>query len=82
MSAGYLKKHYNRNGTPKQGFVTNKAAEDFRKRMISSGRWRSADTNTYFCNVCGEYHAGRMGRSHRGKSRKAAKNTPRHLASQ
>lgn len=82
MSAGYLKKHYTSRGQPKQGFSTNRLAEDFRKRMIAAGRWRAADTNTYFCNVCGEYHAGRMGKAHRGRSRKAAKNTPRFLASQ
>lgn len=82
MSVGYMKKHFNANGTPKKGFRTQAEAEDFRKSMIARGMWSAATSNTYFDNWCGQYHAGKLGAAHRGKGRKTRKNAPRHLDTQ
>lgn len=82
MSVGYLKK-CSSNGKPKKRFLLQAQAEEFRAHLVRIGRWTSGRSNTYFCNVCGFYHAGEMGRSNRGKGRTvAAKNRPRHLDSQ
>jgi hypothetical protein len=78
MSIGYLKKCSD--GTqPKKRFGSRAQAEDFRRAMIGSGRWTANGSNTYSCNVCGQYHAGRLGRVNRGGGRQTAKNKPRHL---
>lgn len=83
MSVGYLKKCANRNGTPKKAHPTQALAEAQRSGMIAAGKWTPANSNTYFCNQCGGYHAGSLGKANRGKGRRvAAKNRPRHLASQ
>ena len=81
MSVGYLKKCTSR-GKPKQRHETQAEAEKQRSSMVAAGLWTRAGSNTYFCNQCGCFHAGKLGRNNRGKGRKQAKNTPRHLASQ
>lgn len=81
MSVGYLAKCSSR-GKPKKQHPTQAEAEKQRESLIKAGIWRRGNTNTYFCNQCGHYHAGRVGRSNRGRSRKPAKNPPRHLATQ
>lgn len=81
MSAGYLAKCSSR-GKPKKRHPTQDEADEQRQNLIRAGIWRPANSNTYFCNQCGSWHAGRLGRSNRGKGRKTAKNTPRFLASQ
>jgi hypothetical protein len=82
MSVGYLAKCSSR-GRPKRAFATQAEAEGQRWALIHAGKWKAHQTNTYFCNQCGGYHAGTMGKGNRGKGRKvAAKNRPRHLASQ
>jgi predicted RNA-binding Zn-ribbon protein involved in translation (DUF1610 family) len=82
MSRGYLKK-CSTGLVPKIQHATQAAAEGQRSGMIAAGRWTRGNSNTYFCNQCGWYHAGKLGRSNRGKGRKvAAKNLPRHLATQ
>jgi hypothetical protein len=79
MSVGYLKKCTS-NGKPKAKFLTQAAAEAFRTSLVKLGRWTYGGSNTYWCNQCGFYHAGKLGRANRGKGRKvAAKNRPRHL---
>ena len=70
MSAGYMKKHFNASGKPKQRFETQREAEDYRLAQIARGRWRAESTNSYHCNWCGGYHTGRLGKAHRGKGRK------------
>jgi hypothetical protein len=82
MSVGYLKKCANRNGTPKRMFQNQTLAEELRAAMVAAGKWTWAGSNTYFCNQCGRYHAGSLGKGNRGKGRKTAKNTPRHLDTQ
>jgi hypothetical protein len=82
MSAGYMKKCANRNGTPKIAHRTQTEAEGQRTSMIQAGIWTKGSSNTYFCNQCGGYHAGKLGRSNRGGGRRPAKNAPRHLDSQ
>lgn len=77
MSAGYLAKCARKKRHPTQA-----DAEDHRQRLVDIGRWRAASSNTYFCNVCGHWHAGRTNGSPRGKGRKRAKNTPRYLDTQ
>jgi hypothetical protein len=82
MSVGYLKKCSSR-GRPKRAFPTQAGAESLRWSLINRGIWKAAATNTYFCNQCGGYHAGELGRANRGKGRTvAAKNRPRFLATQ
>jgi hypothetical protein len=82
MSRGYLKKCSNRFGRPKKAHPTQAEAETQRSGMIHAGKWTPGGSNTYFCNQCGGYHAGELGCSNRGKGRRTAKNTPRHLATQ
>jgi hypothetical protein len=65
MSAGYLAKC-----ATKRRHATQALAEDHRRAMVRMGRWTTAGSNTYFCNQCGSFHAGRMGASNRGKGRK------------
>lgn len=77
MSAGYLAKCSRKVRHPSQA-----KAEEHRRYMIRVGMWRAGSSNTYPCNQCGCWHAGRMKGAPRGKGRKAAKNTPRFLASQ
>jgi len=77
MSAGYLGKCGR-----KRRHETQEEAEKQRQRMISSGAWQARTSNTYPCNVCGGYHAGRVGWANRGKNRTTAKNRPRHLDTQ
>lgn len=82
MSVGYLAKCSN-GFVPKRPFPTQQGAEALRWSLIRRGKWRAGNTNTYFCNECGGWHAGRLGRGNRGKGRKvSAKNTPRFLATQ
>lgn len=82
MSVGYLKK-CSSNGKPKKKHATQAEAEKQRAGLIALKKWTWGGSNTYFCNQCGGWHAGSLGRANRGKGRKvAAKNTPRHLASQ
>lgn len=68
-----MKKHFDSQGRPKKGFATQAEAEKFRRYRIASGAWRASDTNTYYDPWCGEYHAGRLGRNHRGKGRQPRK---------
>lgn len=56
--------------TRKKRHDTQQSAEAQRDRMIRQGRWRRDKTNTYPCNFCGGFHAGRLGRSNRGKNRR------------
>jgi hypothetical protein len=65
MSVGYMAKC-----TRKKRHATLKEAENRRDRMIRQGRWRRDKTNVYPCNYCGGFHAGRLGKSNRGKNRK------------
>jgi rubrerythrin len=81
MSVGYLKK-CSSNGKPKKRYDTQAEAEKQRSGLIRMGVWKVGNSNTYFCNQCGGYHAGKLGRSNRGGGRKIAKNPPRFLASQ
>jgi rubrerythrin len=79
MSVGYLKK-CSSYGRPKDQFLTQSEAEGRRASLIHQGKWTWGNSNTYWCNQCGFYHAGKLGRANRGKGRKvAAKNRPRHL---
>lgn len=77
MSVGYLAKCGRKIRHP-----TQVDAERQRRSLIRSGMWKAGSSNTYFCNQCGAWHAGRMKGSPRGRGRKTAKNTPRFLASQ
>jgi hypothetical protein len=82
MSAGYLKKCSN-GRAPKKQHATQEEAEGQRAQLIGRGVWTAGGSNTYFCNQCGWWHAGSLGRANRGKGRKqTAKNTPRFLATQ
>jgi hypothetical protein len=82
MSVGYLRKCTSR-GRPKRAYPTQAEAEGQRWSLIRAGKMRAGTSNTYFCNQCGGYHAGSLGVANRGKGRKvAAKNKPRHLATQ
>lgn len=78
MSVGYLKK-CSSGGRPKTQHATQAAAEAQRARLVHEGKWTWNGSNTYWCNECGWYHAGRLGRANRGRSRTVAKNRPRHL---
>lgn len=77
MSAGYLAKCGR-----KMRHQTQTKAEEHRQKLIRAGIWWAGNSNTYFCNQCGSWHAGRLKDTPRGKGRKTAKNTPRFLASQ
>jgi hypothetical protein len=77
MSAGYLAKCGRKKRHPTQG-----DAEEHRRKLIRIGIWQPSRSNTYFCNQCGSWHAGRTKNMPRGKGRKTAKNTPRFLESQ
>lgn len=82
MSRGYMKK-CSTGLRPKRQHPTQSAAEGQRRSLVAQGVWTMAGSNTYFCNQCGWYHAGKLGRGNRGKGRAvAAKNRPRHLATQ
>jgi rubrerythrin len=82
MSVGYLKK-CSSNGRPKKQHRTQAEAEAQRAGLVHAGRWTWNGSNTYWCNQCGFYHAGQLGKANRGKGRKvAAKNRPRYLATQ
>jgi hypothetical protein len=82
MSVGYMKKCSSQ-GKPKQQHPTQESAEGQRASLIAAKIWTKGGSNTYFCNQCGWYHAGKLGAANRGKGRKvAAKNKPRHLATQ
>jgi hypothetical protein len=74
MSVGYLAKCARKRRHPTQG-----DAEKQRHGLIKIGVWRADRSNTYWCNVCGHWHAGRMNGTPRGRNRTTAKNTPRHL---
>jgi hypothetical protein len=65
MSVGYLAKC-----ARKRRHRTRGEAEAHRMSMVRIGRWTVAGSNTYFCNQCGHFHAGGLGRSNRGKGRK------------
>lgn len=54
----------------KKRHETQALAEAQRWGLISAGKWQPGTSNTYRCNQCGGFHAGRMGSSNRGKSRK------------
>lgn len=77
MSVGYMAKC-----ARKRRHETQELAEKHRQALIKAGVWRAATSNTYFCNNCGGYHAGRMGGTPRGKNRTTAKNARRHLDTQ
>lgn len=77
MSAGYLAKCARKMRHPSQA-----EAEEHRQHLIRMRRWTPAGSNTYFCNQCGSWHAGRVKGVPRGKGRRTAKNTPRFLDSQ
>ena len=77
MSVGYLAKC-----ARKRQHLTQELAERQRASLIKAGVWRPASSNTYWCNVCGHWHAGRMNGTPRGKNRTTARNTPRHLDTQ
>mgnify|MGYP007057171796 CR=1 FL=1 len=62
MSAGYLRKC-----AGKRQHATKQEAENHRRQMVRSGRWRLDQTNTYRCNQCGGFHSGRIGVRNRGK---------------
>lgn len=62
MSAGYLRKC-----AGKRRHATKQEAEAHRRQMVSSGRWRMDRSNTYRCNQCGGFHAGRIGTRNRGR---------------
>lgn len=81
MSAGYLKK-CSSGGRPKKSHPTQADAEGQRWSLVAAGMWKASTSNTYFCNQCGGWHAGEMGRGNRGKGRQIAKKTPRHLDTQ
>lgn len=82
MSVGYLKK-CSSGGRPKTQHLTQAEAEAQRRGLIAAKKWTWGNSNTYWCNQCGFYHAGKLGAANRGKGRKvAAKNIPRHLATQ
>lgn len=82
MSRGYLAKCSSR-GRPKKSHPTQAEAEAHRRGMIAAGLWTVAGSNTYPCNQCGGYHAGRIGWANRGKGRKASsKNRLKHLDTQ
>jgi hypothetical protein len=68
MSIGYLKK-CSTGLRPKQQFADRAAAESFRISMVVRRMWRLQDTNTYPCNQCQKWHAGRMGSNNRGSGR-------------
>lgn len=65
MSVGYLAKC-----ARKRRHKTQAEAEEHRMSLIRIGRWTVAGSNTYWCNQCGHFHAGSLGRSNRGKGRK------------
>lgn len=77
MSAGYLAKCRG-----KQRHQTQEEAERHRARLVRAGIWNAAISNTYLCNQCGYWHAGRLGGANRGKGRGAPKNTKKFLPSQ
>jgi len=81
VSAGYLKKCSN-GRAPKKQHATQEEAEGQRSQLIAAGVWKASSSNTYFCNQCGWWHAGSLGKANRGRARKTAKNTPRFLATQ
>lgn len=81
MSVGYLKK-CSTGGKPKAQHATQAQAETQRAHMVRAGKWTWNGSNTYFCNQCGWYHAGRLGPANRGRSRSVAKKRPRHLDTQ
>ena len=53
MSAGYLRKCGS-----KIKHETRASAEGQRTSMVKAGKWTRSGSNTYGCNVCGNYHAG------------------------
>ena len=65
MTAGFLAKC-----GLKRRYETQTLAEDQRTHMIKSGRWTKTGSNTYRCNACGGFHAGRLGAANRGKGRR------------
>jgi rubrerythrin len=77
MSVGYLAKC-----ARKRRHATQALAEKQRQGLIRAGKWRGDNSNTYWCNQCGHWHAGHLNGSPRGQGKRPAKNTPRHLASQ
>jgi hypothetical protein len=48
-------------------YTTKQAAERFRASMVARGLWNLPTSNTYRCNYCGGFHAGRVGRVNRGR---------------
>lgn len=65
MSVGYMAKCGR-----KKRHETQAEAEKQRWGLIRLGAWQVATSNTYECNQCGGFHAGRIGSVHRGKGRK------------
>ena len=65
MTAGFMAKCGR-----KKRYETQAEAEVARERFIRNRQWRRATSNTYWCNACGGFHAGRMGSRNRGKGRK------------
>lgn len=68
MSAGYLAKCGTKIRHPER-----KGAEDQRSSLVAAGKWQWGTSNVYGCNVCGHYHAGRIGRGNRGNGKGRAK---------
>jgi rubrerythrin len=64
MSAGYLRKC-----ARKAQHETKNQAEDARRSMVRVGKWTLNGSNTYRCNQCGHWHAGRVGTRFRGKGK-------------
>lgn len=62
-------------GKPKKQHPNREEAEKQRRSLIEIGVWTWSGSNTYACNCCGFFHAGRVGSVNRGGGRKGrAKN--------
>lgn len=68
-------------GRPKTRHETQADAESQRRYLVSVGKWTLAMSNTYHCDVCGFWHAGRI-TVNRGRARNQTKNKPRRLDTQ
>lgn len=65
MSVGYMAKC-----AWKKQHVTQELAEAQRRHLVRIGKYRWSRSNTYLCNVCWHWHAGRIqGSANRGKAK-------------
>lgn len=64
MSAGYLRKCGSKIRHEDQA-----GAEGQRTGMIKAGKWTKGNSNTYWCNVCGHWHAGGVKKGQRRGTR-------------